>query len=382
MKKDKIYKIGISGSYGGYNLGDEAILQGIVSELRNSVPAEITVFSRDAEDTLKRHKVEKAVTVRNLIRKEVEPEIEKLDLFILGGGGILYDAELKLYLREVEIAIEKGVPVFVYAVSAGPLQKTENQEYLRDILSRADIVTVREKSAKKILEDAGVRKEIIVTADPALLLKPEPLPPDALKRENIDNKKCIVGMSVREPGAAAPDIDDELYHGILANAADYMVDRFNADILFIPMEQRKLDVQHSHAVISKMLRPQRAWVLKEEYTSGQMLNIMKQLSFAVGMRLHFLIFAALQEIPFVALPYSAKVGGFLDDMKVQIPPIHLVNSGRLIAYIDKFWDEQKTVKSNIHNILPELKQRALETNKLAVELLYKQTKRLDKALAL
>ncbi|HEX3074626.1 MAG TPA: polysaccharide pyruvyl transferase family protein, partial [Ignavibacteriales bacterium] len=181
---------------------------------------------------------------------------------------------------------------------------------------------------------------------------------------------------------AAPDIDDELYHGILANAADYMVDRFNADILFIPMEQRKLDVQHSHAVISKMLRPQRAWVLKEEYTSGQMLNIIKQLSFAVGMRLHFLIFAALQEIPFVALPYSAKVGGFLDDMKVQIPPIHLVNSGRLIAYIDKFWDEQKIVKSSIHNILPELKQRALETNKLAVELLYKQTKRLDKALAL
>jgi polysaccharide pyruvyl transferase WcaK-like protein len=245
------------------------------------------------------------------------------------------------------------------------------------------VITVREKGAKKILEDIGIRKEIIVTADPALLLIPEPLPAETLKKEHIDDKKCLVGMSVREPGVAAPDIDEEFYHGLLANAADYMVDRFNADILFIPMEQRKLDVQHSHAVIAKMLRPQRAWVLKEEYTSGQILSIMKHLNFAVGMRLHFLIFAALQEVPFVALPYSAKVGGFLDDMKVQIPPIQLVNSGRLIAYIDKFWDEQKTVKSNIHNILPSLKERALETNKLAVELLTKKNEnQLNQALAL
>jgi polysaccharide pyruvyl transferase WcaK-like protein len=31
-------RIGISGSYGGMNLGDEAILEGILGELRTSVP--------------------------------------------------------------------------------------------------------------------------------------------------------------------------------------------------------------------------------------------------------------------------------------------------------------------------------------------------------
>ena len=39
---------------------------------------------------------------------------------------------------------------------------------------------------------------------------------------------------------------------------------------------------------------QRATVLKGEYTSGQMLAIVGHFAFAVGMRLHFLIFAALQ----------------------------------------------------------------------------------------
>lgn len=59
------YKVGISGSYGGLNLGDEAILQVIIAELRRSLPVEITVFSRFPEDTRLRHNVEHVVAVRD-----------------------------------------------------------------------------------------------------------------------------------------------------------------------------------------------------------------------------------------------------------------------------------------------------------------------------
>lgn len=42
--------IGTSGSYGGLNVGDEAILTSAVMQLRAAVPGvEIVVFSRDAE---------------------------------------------------------------------------------------------------------------------------------------------------------------------------------------------------------------------------------------------------------------------------------------------------------------------------------------------
>src|SRR5690242_7597886 len=50
-------------------------------------------FSRNPEDTLSRHSVERAVPVRQLTRREVTPEIQRLDLFILGGGGILFEGE-------------------------------------------------------------------------------------------------------------------------------------------------------------------------------------------------------------------------------------------------------------------------------------------------
>jgi polysaccharide pyruvyl transferase CsaB len=367
-----VFHVGISGSYGGLNLGDEAILEAIVTELRRALPVEITVFSRNPEDTLARHRVERAVPVREMSRDEVLPEIERLDLFILGGGGILFDAEAHLYLREVALAQERQIPVMVYAVSAGPLRDPAAQKLTQTCLSRATAVTVRERKALQVLEEIGVHREIEVTADPALLLRPEPLPPDALTREGLDGRR-LVGISVREPGVAAPDIDENHYHALLANAADYMVDRLDADLVFVPMERQVLDTQHSHAVVAKMAHAQRATVLKGEYTSGQMLTIIGHFAFAVGMRLHFLIFAALQRVPFVALPYASKVTGFLDALEMPMPPLQQVNAGRLIAHIDRSWDLHRDLQARIDKALPSLQERARDNNDIAVRLLLNRT---------
>ena len=365
-----VYRVGITGSYGGLNLGDEAILQSMIAQLRKDVPqVEITVFSRDAEDTKKRHQVERAVAVRGLSRSEVIPEVERLDVLVLGGGGILYDADARTYLREVAIAHEKRVPVFVYAIGAGPLTHAAAQAAVRENLKDAEVITVREKSAHRVLEESGLHRDIVVTADPALLLKPEPLPRGVLKREGLEGRRRLIGMSVREPGVAAPDLDEKLYHALIANAADFMVDRYDADVVFVPMERSVLDTQHSHAVIAKMLRAQRATVLKGEYTAGQILSWMGKFDFALGMRLHFLIFAAIQGTPFVALPYAGKVSGFLEALGVPTPPLNLVNAGRLIAYLDDSWDRRRSFTTRIAESLPALQERARETHKLLLETL-------------
>jgi len=365
-------KVGITGSYGGLNLGDEAILQSIIAQLRRDLPqVEITVFSRDADDTKRRHGVERAVPVRKLSRAEVLPEIERLDLLIIGGGGILYDADARIYLREVALAKEKQVPVMVYAIGAGPLDDRDVQKAVAESLEGVELITVRERSAQQVLEHAGVHREIVVTADPALLLKPEALPRGVLRTEGLEGRRRLIGMSVREPGVAAPDLDVSQYHSLLANAADFMVDRFDADVVFVPMERSVLDSQHSHAVIAKMLRAQRARVLNGEYSSGQLLSLMSHFSFAVGMRLHFLIFAALRGVPFVALPYAEKVAGFLEDLKLPTPPLNLVNPGRLCAHLDESWDDRRQKKATLAKSLPALQERSRQTIKIALDVLNK-----------
>jgi Polysaccharide pyruvyl transferase len=186
-------RVGISGSYGGLNLGDEAILESMVTQLRKTLPVEITVFTRDAEDTRRRHNVEHALLVRTLSREEVLPHIKALDLFLLGGGGILFDHWVKLFLREAVLAQELGIPVFVYAVSAGPLSEPTAVRAVRTCLEKAVGVTVRDASTLHRLEEIGVKREIMLTADPAFLLEPEPLPEDALLREGLDSGRPLVG---------------------------------------------------------------------------------------------------------------------------------------------------------------------------------------------
>ncbi|MCW4030344.1 MAG: polysaccharide pyruvyl transferase family protein [Candidatus Bathyarchaeota archaeon] len=367
------FHVGISGSYGGLNLGDEAILQSIVSQLRASVDVEITVFSRNPPDTVSRHQVEKVVDHRKLTRLEVTPDIKQLDLFILGGGGIFFDKEIDIFLRDLELAQQNNVPTMVYAVGAGPLNNENSRRRVREVLSNVDVITVREKEAKKVLEEVGVQHEILVTADPAFLLEPESLSKNTLKLEQVHGKRPLVGISVREPGPAAPDINPNFYHVLLANAADFVISRLDADVIFVPMERQVFDVQHSHAVIAKMLRPQHAWVLKGEYTPGQLLTLIENFCFTIGMRLHFLIFSALQGVPFVPLPYASKVTGFLDNMQMPMPPLNEVDSGLLNAFIDKAWDERDRTKQRIHQLLPNFKRLAAENNRFAVELLTHKT---------
>ena len=97
---------------------------------------EITVFSRNAADTSARHQVERVVEVRNLTRTEITPEIERLDLLILGGGGIFFDKEIDFFLRELEIAHQTNVPSMVYAVVVGPLNSDNSRKRVREVLNR------------------------------------------------------------------------------------------------------------------------------------------------------------------------------------------------------------------------------------------------------
>jgi len=366
-----VFRVGISGSYGGLNLGDEAILQAILSPLRGALPVTITVLSRDENDTRQRHPVEHVVPIRELTRDEARAEVERLDLLILGGGGILYDGEGEAYLREVMLAHEIGVPVIVYAISAGPLIASATQKLVREALNRAALITVRDRQARKLLEEVGIEQPIHVTADPVLLLEPEPLSDDALTREGLDTQHRLVGLSVREPGSAAPDMDIQHYHALLAHAADFLVERNDVQIVFVPLERKNLDLQQSHAVVARMKHASRAAVLKGEYSPGQLLSLVGHFEFAVGMRLHFLIFNALQGVPFVALPYASKVAGFIEDLGLEMPPLGQVSTGQLIAYIDRYWDTRHAVRAHIQRALPALQERARETIRLAMDVIVK-----------
>src|SRR4051812_7045999 len=190
---------------------------------------ELTVFTRCVSHTREHHDVDRVVDAREALRDELVHEVERLDLLLLGGGGILYDREAESYLHVPRIAQAVGVRTATYAVGAGPLVRPAERRAVAEVLNGMAGITVRDVRARRLLEEIGVEKEISVTADPALLLEPAPAPFGALEREGLNGGRHLVGISVREPGNAMADIDDGAYHGILAHAADFVADRFDAD---------------------------------------------------------------------------------------------------------------------------------------------------------
>ncbi|ALG71607.1 hypothetical protein VY88_00195 [Azospirillum thiophilum] len=357
--------IGISGSYGGLNLGDEAILTAAVEQLRATVPeVEIVVFTRDAEHTRANHAVDRVLNPREATRDEIMPEVERLDLLLLGGGGILYDSEAQTYLREVVIAQRFGIPTRTFAIGVGPLKHQVERDAVRDGLDRMDGITVREQSAKRLIEEIGVRVPVEVTADPALLLTPEPFGVEMLAEAGVPRDRPLIGLSVRERGGAAPDLSEAAYHQLLAEAADFMTERFEADVLFVPME--RADVREAHRVMGRMSLPERAHLLKYRYGPRQILGLMEHLHLAVGMRLHFLIFAAISGTPVMALPYASKVADFLTSLGLEPrSTVAHTTAGTFLADLDRLWDHRADQEALLRENIPRLQELASRTAPLA-----------------
>jgi len=120
------------------------------------------------------------------------PEIEGLDLFVLGGGGILYDRDAGEYMREVFIVNELNVPVILYAISADPLTREAARRAVRDALnvSPPPVITVRDRLGYRLPEDVGVTPEIHLTADPAFLLDPHPIHSGCKTKPCLGEQHC------------------------------------------------------------------------------------------------------------------------------------------------------------------------------------------------
>ncbi|GAA1823295.1 polysaccharide pyruvyl transferase [Planosporangium flavigriseum] len=361
MADERDLAVGVLGSYGGQNLGDEAILTSLLDDLRRRRPdARILVFSRDPDYTRAAFPEVETIGWVGVNRERISEVLRQLDLLVLGGGGILYDTEARRYLRMVAVAHDCQVPVFAYALGAGPLTEDLDCELTRKIIRQCVEVTVRDEESKLALEEAGVDCPVTVTADPALLLQSEEFDSNALHMEWVPKGRRLVGMSVREPGRAAQHLDVDAYHELLAHVGDFLVHRLDSHVLFVPMERQ--DIGHAHAVLSYMTTVDQCRVLHGVYRPRQILGLMRYIDLAVGMRLHFLIFAAMAGVPVLPLPYAGKVCNFAQ--QIGAPALRGVvreACGPLMAEVDRLWDERPLRAGATAARLAALRERAAET---------------------
>lgn len=362
------YDVMISGYYGSGNIGDEAILNAIVNNLKSyKEDIKIVVLSRNPELTKLNYKVD-AINRFNFLN--ILSYMGRTKLFINGGGSLIQDIKstrsLMYYLGTMWMAKKSGLKVMVYANGIGPINYNANRMLATRVVNQVDVITLREESSLIELGNLNINKpKISVTADPAFSLDMADTDEKEIgkifKEHGIYSAGPFIGFSVREWK------QHEKFVEIIARTADYIIEKYKACPVFIPM-QYPGDLTIIESIVSKMKG--KGFIIRKNYGEACILGIIKRMDILVGMRLHALIFAACAGIPIIGLAYEQKVDWVLKHIRqVSAGNVNQLDFETLTGLIDTTWYNRYEIGLELKAIAAQLRVKALENAKIAVDLI-------------
>lgn len=363
-----MYDILISGYYGFENSGDDAILMAILANLRTyKKDVKILVLSKNPEETKRIYGVD---TANRYNFSEVVKAIKNSKLFLTGGGNLIQDESstrsLMYYLATIWMAKKLGLKVMLYSNGIGAVDKKANRLITSLIINTVDVITLREEKSLEEIKSLHITKpQVYITADPAFTLAPcsDDEASTILRAEGIDKEKPLVGISIRKWKNCQSFIRQ------VAEASDYMVEKFNIQPVLIPMHYPH-DLEICHTIASMMKHP--PIIIKNKYSVSQTLGIIKNMDMIIGMRLHALIYGASLQVPMLGLIYDPKVEGFLEYIKQPTAGnVENLNYEHLIQSIENVWGNRQQIKEQLSVSKQIFVDKSLQNAEIAIELLNK-----------
>jgi polysaccharide pyruvyl transferase WcaK-like protein len=320
--------------------------------------------------------------------------LAETDLLIFGGGQEIQDhaslAFLVSGLLKIALARLRGRAVLGYALGVGPVATRPGRRLTRLILNRVNALTVRDEFSRECLQALGVqRPPCEVTADPALTLTPAP---DAkveqmIRGEGIPSAGgCRVVIAPRRwfhyghyylpMGLRArlfPLRGQDRYREVeraVAEAADHLVDRRGAQVVFLPMRRAagrsdpgQDDDRVSEEIRNLMRRRDCAYLVRGDHAPETLKAFLGRANLVVGMRMHALILASMMGVPVVSIQLSRKAGSLLDRLgqAALSVPVEDLRAGTLIPLLDRALDEAGHLRAALLAARPALQDRARAT---------------------
>jgi polysaccharide pyruvyl transferase CsaB len=358
-------KIIISGYYGFDNVGDEAILAGIIHSIRQfDKKIEILVLSNNPLLTSNRYEVT-AINRNDL--KAIIGAIRNSDLFISGGGSLLQDVtswrSIPYYLGLVFLAQLMGKKTVFYAQGIGPIKSGFYKKILKWVANRTEHISVRDSTSKELLIQLGVRTELIKeTVDPVFAYKSEILSKNinSLNNLRIKGDRPLIGISIRP-------WKDSKYLKTLAKGADYLSELTGGELIIIPMHQRE-DQGVSENLMDLMEKE--AIILEGTPSPVELLSFFKNMDFFLGVRLHSLIFSAISRVPFLGISYDPKIDSFYHDLGFAKPlNIENLNIEDLKSMLYIIWSDRELFVKTTDEGLISFNKKALENAEIVLNLI-------------
>lgn len=294
----------IVGNYGAGNLGDDAILGGIVTELLSvGFKGKISVTHGGFKSSTEIYKGLKKVPfmpsgLRSKLRgsKEASEAIKQADLVVLGGGGLFVDTETwkapLVWHAQAHACRKLGTPYICYGQSVGPLKSFFSRFLTRHVFKGAEAVHVRDNESARILNELGI-KDVTVGTDPAFSYL-------AQHKKPAKKGKALV-ISLRQWGR----IKAKSWQPILQEIQSFAKKRKLQPILITTDLRDKNEIAQLKKTGLEVFQPPSALAAFEGISRAKM---------AVTMRLHAGIFALAAKIPTLAISYNHKVASLIRNL--------------------------------------------------------------------
>jgi len=306
-------KLLIAGAYGTGNLGDEAILVGLLRlfvEGKKYDRNQVVVFSRDPEETSSFHKV--------FARRKNILDLLKTDDIVIGGGELFQDVGYMAVKYSILGLISKilGKRVKFYAVGVSSNRSRVAKLLMTMSLSVADEISVRDSASRKRLRNLGIRKPIIVVPDPAYYVEPvsQEEATRLLRREGIEVNEKNISVAIVSQHVRNPQQNRRIQLFLLNFLRKSLIEYRNVQFVFFPFNSHK-DVSSDRDIIygkwlESVLKSDRYKIIRSACTPQQVMGMLRLMDLVVSTRFHPLLFAVRTGVPAIGIDLFEKVDSF------------------------------------------------------------------------
>ncbi|MDQ2664091.1 MAG: polysaccharide pyruvyl transferase CsaB [Candidatus Eremiobacteraeota bacterium] len=355
----------LSGYYGFGNLGDDALLEVIVSQLRTRFPyAGIDVLSQKPNETAHEFGVE---ATPRMDPGKVRDAIARASVVLSGGGGLLQNAtslrSLLYYAGILRSGVRANRPTMIFAQSIGPLDfwgRTVVREWCKGV-TRA---TVRDARSAVLLASLLPHVDVERTADPVFLYDAPDEQIDLTSEGLAPDGEPLAVVSVRKSDGMKEGME------IVARAVDRLSLVHGVRAAFLSLGG-PADADISTQIIRKC---KSAPVLLPEMPLARAAAVIRRAQVVVGMRLHALILAARYGVPFLSIPYDPKVSALTDDLAYPLHALYVPGAGAKTSpvetdsLVDRLWSEREALATHLRQSVPTLQALAARNFDILAEL--------------
>ena len=326
--KMKNKKILIRGTWlESYNVGDNAIIEGLKSSLKGR--GELKAITGSVERVKKWLGIDavKVVSSRNpFLFLKIFAEVKNSKAFLLTGGTPIYNDATQMCINFIISSICKfyRVPVFVFGVSYRECQSRIVRWLVIGIFRNCEKIYFREYgSIAEVKHNYGnvVRGKIDFLPDPATQIDYDILVPqvsvDASSNISLPEAPYVV-VCPRDFSADKSfsnhhynqEFDSDRYLKLLALCIKQLLENTNYNIVFLPMNVQSPD---DDTVISSYLYDlykenfkHRMTVIKAQLHPASVIKIFRDASFSITVRFHAGVLSCSNGTPMISLAYDKK----------------------------------------------------------------------------